>query len=164
MKKITFLSLCFLSLLFLSSNNNAAQNKDSLSSPNNPSLNKPVVKDYKKASDSLLSIAEQNNNEAYKKLEEFKKLQNLKEQQNKELSTVRKEIQNNLRLTINLYKQKLQEQNKKTTKKSTNKDNELIVGNDVIKLDSIHKKGNLFKKSRWIYTITFPDGTIKTLD
>lgn len=146
MKKITIIGSCLFCTLFLTNN---AQ----INIPKN-NIETNVIIDYKKASDSLLQIAEKNNLEALKNLEEVKKLQYLKEQQNLEIINVRKEIKNNLQLIIDLFKQK----NKET------KNNELIVGNEKIKIDSIYVKGSLLKKSKWIYEITFNDGSKKILE
>ena len=148
MKKITVIGSCLFSVLFLTNN---AQN---IISENNI-VNENNIKDYKKASDSLLQIAEKNNLKALKNLEELKKLQYLKEKQNQEIINIRKEIKNNFQLIIDLFKQK--------NKENTNT-NELIVGNEKIKIDSIYVKGSLFKKSKWVYKITFNDGTTKILD
>lgn len=147
MKKITVIGSCLFSVLFLTNNVQNIISENNIVNENN-------IKDYKKASDSLLQIAEKNNLEALKNLEEVKKLQYLKEKQNQEIINVRKEIKNNLQLIIDLFKQK--------NKENTN--NELIVGNEKIKIDSIYVKGSLFKKSKWIYQITFNDGTTKILD
>lgn len=148
MKKITIIGSFLFCVLFLTNN---AQNNIS----NDNIVSNTNIKDYKKASDSLLQIAEKNNLEALKNLEEVKKLQDLKEKQNQEIINVRKEIKNNLQLIIDLFKQK--------NKENTNT-NELIVGNEKIKIDSIYVKGSLFKKSKWVYQITFNDGTTKILD
>ena len=42
--------------------------------------------------------------------------------------------------------------------------NELTIGKEKIKIDSIYVKGSFFKKSKWVYEITFNDGTKKILD
>ncbi len=146
MKKITIIGSCLFCTLFLTNN---AQNNIS----NDNIVSNTNIKDYKKASDSLLQIAEKNNLEALKNLEEVKKLQDLKEKQNKEIISMRKEIKNNLQLIIDLFKQKNIENN-----------NELIIGNEKIKIDSIYVKGSFLKKSKWVYQITFNDGTKKILD
>ena len=146
MKKITIIGSCLFYALFLTNN---AQNNIS----NDNIVSNTNIKDYKKASDSLLQIAEKNNLEALKNLEEVKKLQDLKEKQNKEIISMRKEIKNNLQLIIDLFKQKNMKNN-----------NELTIGNEKIKIDSIYVKGSSFKKSKWVYEITFNDGTKKILD
>lgn len=162
MKKITIITSLTLSIIFLSSNSGAQQNilkptnlkKDSINIvQSEPKIN---ITNYKKASDSLLDIADQNNISAYQKLEEIKRLENIKEVQKKEINNVRKKIKNNLRLTLELYKNKLKE------KKNSN--NELTINNQIYKIDSMYQKGSLFKKSKWVYEITFPDGSKRKID
>ena len=114
--------------------------------------------DYRKASDSLLDIADKNNISAYENLERLKKLQYLKELQKKEINTERKKIKENLRKTLDFFKNKIIEDS------IIKNNNEIILNNEIYKIDSVYQKGSLFKKSKWVYEITFPDGTKRKID
>ena len=46
---------------------------------------------------------------------------------------------------------------------SIEKENEILINDEVFKIESIYKKGNLFRKEKWVYIITFPNGTKKEL-
>lgn len=171
MKKITILCSYFASVLFLTNSNSIAQNHVNSSTPihnvddikKTTDLNTVDTKNYKKVADSILTVVENNNSQSAIELMKVKKLQTIREQQDKEIETVRKEIQTNLKTTLELLSQKLNDK-KKETKLDSQTKNEIILGNDVYTIDSVYVKGSLFKKSKWVYEITFPDGTKRKLE
>lgn len=158
MKKITFIIIYFISLSFCLKNKSIAQN----STINNikPIINDPIepIKDYKKASDSLLSEAEKNNLNSIKNLEEVKKSKEIFEQQKKEITLVKQEIKENINLTIKNVIKKLNDVNK------SNNSNIITINEKTYLIDSVFKKGNLFRKDKWVYEITFPDGKKRKLE
>ena len=160
MKKITIITSLTLSVFLISSSNNA-QEKTLTTNLITDSINfesKNQIIDYRKASDSLLDIADKNNISAYENLERLKKLQYLKELQKKEINTERKKIKENLRKTLDFFKNKIIEDS------IIKNNNEIILNNEIYKIDSVYQKGSLFKKSKWVYEITFPDGTKRKID
>lgn len=161
MKKITLFTTLTLSIVFLlnSGAQPATQNLLKVTKAQETDSITPVS-DYKKSADSLLDIAEKNNVSAYLTLEKVKELQNLKESQNKEIQVVRKKIKNNLKLTLEIYKQKVREQ--KIIDKEHH--NEILINNEVYKIDSTYRKGNLLRKGKWSYEITFPDGNKRKIE
>ena len=158
MKKITFIIIYFISLSFCLKNKSIPQN----STINNikPIINDPIepIKNYEKASDSLLSEAEKNNLNSIKSLEEVKKNKEIFEQQKKEITLVKQEIKDNINLTIKNVIKKLNDVNK------SNNSNIITINEKTYLIDSVFKKGNLFRKDKWVYEITFPDGKKRKLE
>lgn len=169
MKKITLISAYLISLSFCIGGNTTTAQNNSSTSVNAKALVKepiepPTVKDYKKVSDSLLTIAEQNNFESEKILEEAKKNQVILEQQKSEMSLLRKEITENLNETVKTVVKKINELNKVNKHNKKNNVNSIILDDKTYVVDSVYKKGNLFRKGKWIYEVTFPDGTKKKME
>lgn len=165
MKKITLISACLIGLSFCISGNTTTTQNNSTTSVNAKALVKepiesPTVKDYKKASDSLLTIAEQNNLSSVKILEEAKKNQVILEQQKSEMSLLRKEIKENLNETVKTVVKKINELNEVNKHNKKNNVNTIILDDKTYVVDSVYKKGNLFR----IYEVTFPDGTKKKME
>lgn len=163
MKKITFIITYFISLSFCLKNKSIAQNSNINNINSKPIVKEiieppVIIKDYKKASDSLLTIAEQNNLNAVKNLEEVKKSKEIFEQQKKEITLVKQEIKDNINLTIKNVIKKLNDVNK------SNNSNIITINEKTYLIDSVFKKGNLFRKDKWVYEITFPDGKKRKLE
>lgn len=163
MKKITFIITYFISLSFCLNNKSIAQNSNINNINSKPIVKEiieppVIIKDYKKASDSLLTIAEQNNLNAVKNLEEVKKSKEIFEQQKKEITLVKQEIEDNINLTIKNVIKKLNDVNK------SNNSNIITINEKTYLIDSVFKKGNLFRKDKWVYEITFPDGKKRKLE
>ena len=160
MKKITL----FLFPLLVCFN---AQNQDrKANTPLNPE--EPISQkdiDYKKTSDSLLVITEKLNLDSEKKLAELKRQEEEFKKQQYQIQIVKKDIHKNLTLILQKLKEKNNygKQNLLNSGDSDLKENEILINDEVFKIDSIYKKGNLFRKEKWVYIITFPNGTKKEL-
>lgn len=161
MKKITFIIIYFISLSFCLKNKSIAQNSTINNiKPIEPIINDTIepIKNYKKASDSLLTEVEKNNLNSIKTLEEVKKSKEIFEQQKKEITLVKQEIKDNINLTIKNVIKKLNDVNK------SNNSNIITINEKTYLIDSVFKKGNLFRKDKWVYEITFPDGKKRKLE
>lgn len=160
-----FKFLPFLCLIFFvnSSTTNTQINPDSLTIKNkyNQQLSNTDNDkiDYVKKTDSVISEAERINQISFEKLKEIEREMKLNEKRQKKIEQIKKDISNNIKSTLNRLKRikSIQPQLKQNNDK-------VDSTNQITKIDSVYVKGGLFKKSRWIYTLTFENGEVKNFE
>ena len=138
------------------------ENFDLIQDTLKPELNQDTLKisidsDLRKKTDSMLTVAEENNLQASRKLDEVKKLQEKDKQLDIQLENLRKELKTNIKYTVKMLKERQQ----KIKNLNNIRNNNIQKGNNIAlepeikepKIDSLYQKGSLFKKGRWIYHI-----------
>lgn len=125
--------------------------------------------DYKRATDSLLNIAQKTNEQAAKNLLAIKTVNNKNEKMQAELCKERQKFEKNFQTLLNELK------NKKVTRSYTITKNSkkpkvkadtvtyIDFNGEVVKLDSVYIRTKFLKKKEWVYRLTFPDGSKKLL-
>lgn len=164
MKK-TQISLCLFFLVSLNlngvNNNNITKDtikdkdKDKTSSVNHQ-ITKPI-EDYKKATDSILTVTNKNNIKSEKELAEIKKYDELYLEQEAKAKSIAKEVNSN----INKLLTQIQKNKRKTSiaKYKQIGDTSVVI----VSIDSVLIKGNILRKQRYDYILEFSNGIKKTI-
>lgn len=162
--KQTHLCLCLFFVVSLSVNGTRSntnilpidtikENNKSLTVNSQPTTKK--IEDYKKATDSILTVATENNFKSEKQLSEIKKYDKLFEDEDKKVKKITKEVNENINKLISQLQQEKQSKNKIKSKKDT-----AIY---ITTVDSVFVKSNIFRKARWDYILIFSNGTKKKI-
>lgn len=123
--------------------------------PVTPQPQPKKIEDYKKATDSILTVAKENNLNSEKQLLEIKKYNELYESQDIKSSELTKEVNKNINRLIS----KLAQEKAKQEKVKAKKDTSIYI----TAVDSVYVQKNIFRKARWDYILIFSNGTKKKI-
>lgn len=171
MKKLKiFGCLFFIASLNIAGTNNHVDNvQDTIKdnpklTENKASTDSKKIENYRKATDSLLTVTKITNIKSEKDLNEIKKYNQIYDTEDKKIENYKNEISKSLNLLIKKFeKERNQTKNLSTQLKSkenhSTKKDEIYIKD----VDSVLVKGNLFRKERWDYILIFSNGTKKRL-